>query len=58
MRLDKMSCYRASHANSARYSCTHYTIIILFIEAITEQSQLMMLYLLNDLGEKFHNNQF
>lgn len=32
------------------YSCTHYTIIILIIEASTEQSQLMMLYLLNDLG--------
>lgn len=34
------------------------TRVILIIEAITEQSQLMMLYLLNDLGEKFHNNQF
>lgn len=56
--LDKISCYLGSHANSAHYTGTHYTIIILIIEAITEQSQLMMLYLLNDLGEKFHNNQF
>lgn len=64
-KLHKISCYISSGVtsasfgiNSSHYSCTHYIRTILIMEAITERSQLTMLYFLNDLGERFHNTPF